>query len=132
MPNAATTPDPPPAPSAPSTGQLVSCAVGATLWAAPLFLLVWTATLALDPSRTGAAAAARGPIVFILVWGAVFIEYLRIYGVRDAGLTALDRVLVNPQLSLTGKFSALRANAVAYVFLVCFAIIVMKVAGGLL
>ena len=132
MPDAATTPDPPPESSTPSIGQLVSCAVGATLWAAPLFLLVWTATLALDPSRTGAAAAARGPIAFIRAWGAIFIEYLRIYGVRDAGLTALDRLLVSSQLSLAGKLSALRANVVAYVFLACFTIIVMKVVGGLL
>ena len=132
MPNAATTPDPPPESSVPSIRQLVSCAVGATLWAAPLFLLVWTATLALDPSRTGAAAAARGPIAFILVWGAIYIEYLRIYGNRNAGLITLDRVLVNPQLSLARKLSALRANAVAYVFLACFAIIVIKIVGGAL
>lgn len=95
---ATTPPDPPP--SDPSIGQIASCTIGATLWSAPLFLLMWTATLALYPALAGAASAARGPVVFILAWGAIFIGYLQIYGDRNAGWTALDRVLVNPDLSL--------------------------------
>jgi hypothetical protein len=125
MPPATTPPEPP---SDPSIGQLASCAIGATLWSAPLFLLVWTATLALYPALTDAAMPARGPVVFILTWGAIFVGYLQIYGDRNAGWTALDRMLVDPKLSLQGKLAALRANAVAYVFMACLAVVVMKVA----